>query len=153
MDEQISPEAQTAGKPTAPGPSRARSASRKHMGVATSDPTYLPPVNNPNAPQRDRNVRVPVRKTTYGSGGSAQTGGVARRSGGYIPPSSPTLQVRANEGGSNISPGRSYISQPKKGHTIFTSRQDRQRRRVKILLAILVVATVALALFWFFALR
>ena len=97
MDEQISPETQTAGKPTAPEPSRARPASRKHMGVATSDPTYLPPVNNPNAPQRDRNVRVPVRKTTYGSGGFAQTGGVARRPGGYIPPSSPTLQVRANE--------------------------------------------------------
>ena len=149
MDEQISPEAQTAGKPTAPGPSLARPASRKHMGVAT----YLPPVNNPNAPQRDRNVRAPVRKTTYGSGGSAQTGGVARRPGGYIPPSSPTLQVRANEGGSNISPGRNYISQPKKGHTIFTSRQDRQRRRVKILIEILVVATVALALFWFFDLR
>lgn len=153
MDEQISPGAHTAGQPTAPGPNRTRPASRKHMGVATSDPTYLPPVNNPNAPQGDRKVRVPSRKTSYGSGGSAQTGGTARRAGGYVPPSSPTLQVRTNEGGSNISPGRNYISQPKKGHTIFTSRQDRQRRRVKLLLAALILATVALALFWFFVLR
>ena len=54
MDEQISPEAQTAGKPTAPGPSRARPASRKHMGVATSDPTYLQPQRTPTRPQRSR---------------------------------------------------------------------------------------------------
>ena len=92
---------------------------RKHMGVATSDPTYLPPVDNPNAPATDRKARVPVRKVSYGSGGSAQN----------------------------------YISTPKKGRAIFTSRQDRQRRRIKIALGIMIVAAIALALFWFFVLR
>ena len=36
---------------------------------------------------------------------------------------------------------------------IITSRQDRQRRRVKILLGVLIIAATALALFWFFVLR
>lgn len=135
-------------RPTAGG-------TRKHMGVATSDPTYLPPVDNPNAPKAGRSPRVPTRKVSYGSGGSAQNG----LSSGHghtssrIPPSSPTLQVRTNEGGGNISPGRSYISTPKKGRAIFTSRQDRQRKRIKFALAIMIIAAIALALFWFFALR
>ena len=42
---------------------------------------------------------------------------------------------------------------PKKGRAIFTSQQDRQRRRVQVLLAVLIVAAIALALFWFFVLR
>ena len=120
----ISPEAQTAGKPTAPEPSRTRPASRKHMGVATATPRNLPPVNNPNAPQRDRNVRVPVRKDhvwQWRVRADRRRRATSRR---LHSSSSPTLQVRANEGGSNISPGRNYISQPKKGHTIFTSRQE-----------------------------
>lgn len=151
MDEHIPPVPHADGQPAMQG--RTRPAARKHMGVATSDPTYLPPVNNPNAPKKGRKVRVPARKTSYGAGGSAQTGGPAARSGGYVPPSSPTLQVRANEGGSNITPGRNYISQPKKGHAIFTSREDRNRKRMRALLAALVLAAIALALAWFFLLR
>lgn len=105
---------------------------RKHMGVASSDPEYLP-----------------------------QT-----EATGYVPPSSPTLRIRANERGSartnqplkgNAQPGQlhydRYLQQPKKGRSIFTSQQDRQRRRVQILLAVLIVAAIALALFWFFVLR
>lgn len=156
MDEQIPPASRATGQPAASHPDRTRpvsSGTRKHMGVATSDPTYLPPVNNPNAPRCDRKVNVPVRRTAYGSGGSAQTGGSSRHPSGRVSTSSPTLQVRSDEGGGNISPGRSYISQPKKGHAIFTSRQDRQRRRIKIVLALLIVAAVALALFWYFVLR
>lgn len=126
---------------------------RKHMGVATSDPTYLPPVDNPNAPATDRKARVPVRKVSYGSGGSAQNGIPSGQSPSRIPVASPTLQVRTYEGGGNISPRRNYISTPKKGRAIFTSRQDRQRRRIKIALGIMIVAAIALALFWFFVLR
>lgn len=105
---------------------------RKHMGVASSDPEYLP-----------------------------QTGPT-----GHVPPSSPTLRIRANERGaahgnqplkSNGQPGQlhydRYLQQPKKGRSIFTSQQDRQRKRVQILLAALIVAAIALALFWFFVLR
>lgn len=141
MDEQI------------PQPRPATPGTRKHMGVATSDPTYLPPVNNPNAPASDRKTRVPVRKVSYGSGGSAQNGIPSGQSPSRIPAASPTLQVRTHEGGGNISPRRNYISTPKKGRAIFTSRQDRQRRRIKIALAIMIVAAIALALFWFFVLR
>ena len=105
---------------------------RKHMGVATSDPTYLPPVDNPNAPASDRRARIPVRKVSYGSGGSAQNGIPSGQSPSRIPVASPTLQVRTHEGGGNISP---------------------RRRRIKIALGIMIVAAIALALFWFFVLR
>lgn len=104
---------------------------RKHMGVASSDPEYLPQTE-------------PT---------------------GYVPPSSPTLRIRANErGGRDVQPikgnGQSgqlhydrYLQKPKKGRSIFTSQQDRQRRHVQVLLAVLIVAAIALALFWFFVLR
>ena len=82
---------------------------RKHMGVATSDPTYLPPVDNPNAPASDRKARVPVRKVSYGSGGSAQNGIPSGQSPSRIPVASPTLQVRTHEGGGNISPRRNLM--------------------------------------------
>ncbi len=141
MDEQAS---QT--RPTTGG-------TRRHMGVATSDPTYLPPVNNPNAPKSDRKTRVPARRVSYGSGGSAQNGTTAGQSSPRAPIAGPTVQVRTHDGGGNISPRRNYISTPKKGHAIFTSRQDRQRKRVKIALGIMIVAAIALALFWFFVLR
>lgn len=106
----------------------ASSGTRKHMGVATSDPEYLPPVGG-NRPQA------------------------------HVPPTSPTLRVRTGDArggqagtGARPNYGR-YISTPKKGRSIFTSRQDRQRRRVKILLGALIIAATALALFWFFVLR
>ena len=94
-----------------------------------------------------------MRKVSYGSGGSAQNGIPSGQSPSRIPVASPTLQVRTHEGGGNISPRRNYISTPKKGRAIFTSRQDRQRRRIKIALGIMIVAAIALALFWFFVLR
>lgn len=124
---------------------------RKHMGVATSDPTYLPPVDNPRAPASNRETRAPRRKASLGKGGSAQEGGGSMRTGGYIPPSSPTLQVRGGEQG--LGKPSSYISQPKKGRSIFVSRHDRARKRTQLLLFILILAAIALALFWFFVLR
>ena len=52
---------------------------RKHMGIATSDPTYLPPVDNPRAPASNRETHTPRRKASLGKGGSAQaSGGTAR---------------------------------------------------------------------------
>ncbi len=121
-------------------PRPAIGGTRKHMGVATSDPTYLPPVDNPNAPASDRRARIPVRKVSYGRGGSAQNGIPSGQSPSRIPVTSPTMPVRTHEGGGHISPRRNYISTPKKGRAIFTSRQDRQRRRIKIALGIMIVS-------------
>lgn len=109
---------------------------RKHMGVATSDPEYLPP-----------------------------TGPTAQGTG-YVPPSSPTLHVRSDGRGATKQPvpqGQPvqagqlhydrYLQTPKKGRSIFTSRLDRQRRKMKLLLAVLIIAAIVLAFVWFFVLR
>ena len=88
---------------------------RKHMGVATSDPTYLPPVDNPDA-ATDRKARVPVRKVWYSrSGGSAQNGPpLGPITPSRIPVASPTLQVRTHEGGGNTSRDATTSQRPKK---------------------------------------
>ena len=106
---------------------------RKHMGVATSDPEYLPPV-----PGGDKGP-------------------------GYIPPSSPTLRTRANERtpqaakkGSGKPGGLRYdryLSTPKRGKSIFTSQQARRRTHAQHILAVLIILAVALALVWFLLLR
>ena len=54
---------------------------RKHMGIATSDPTYLPPVDNPRAPASNRETHTPRRKASLGKGGSAQASGGTARTG------------------------------------------------------------------------
>ena len=46
-----------------------------------------------------------------------------------------------------------YISVPKKGRSIFTARQARQRNRLYIAFAVLVVTAIALALVWYLYLR
>lgn len=46
-----------------------------------------------------------------------------------------------------------YLQTPKAGRTIFTSRYERRNRRLKRLLAALIVLAIALALVWFFILR
>lgn len=114
---------------------------RKHMGTATSDPEYLPPVN----------------------------GG-----GGHIPPHSSTLRIRQNERaeavptgahgphrGRDLGPRRKhgeiktgrYLSTPHGGKRIFTTQRDRQQRRMRYVLVVLILAAIALALVWFFLLR
>lgn len=113
---------------------------RKHMGTATSDPEYLPPTD----------------------------------SGGHIPPNSSTLRVRQNEHaeggpasahgphrGRDLGPRRKhgeiktgrYLSTPHGGKRIFTTQRDRQQRRMRHILAVLILAAIALALVWFFLLR
>ena len=106
----------------------ASGGTRKHMGVATSDPEYLPPVGH-------------GRGTEHAMGAPSAVRGHGDNPHRTQAPS-----------GAQPNYGR-YISTPKKGRSIFTSRQDRQRRRVKILLGVLIIAATALALFWFFVLR
>lgn len=140
---------------------------RKHMGVATNDPEYLPPVDNPRFSARTSSQ---TDDTAHGPShpggplrGSARGG--ASQGQGYIPPSSSTLKVRPRDRGAAGGPavggapgGKQlhydrYISVPKKGKTIFTSRQARQHRNTQILLVVLILAAIALALVWFFLLR
>ncbi len=138
---------------------------RKHMGVASNDPEYLPPVDNPRfSPRTSSRVDDAQAGTTRpGDSPRGSIRGSVSQGQGYVPPSSPTLKVRTR---SNVGPGNvggtgggkqlhydRYISVPKKGKTIFTSRQARQHRNAKILLVVLILAAIALALVWFFLLR
>lgn len=112
---------------------------RKHMGVASNDPEYLPPVNNPYA-------RTLANKTPIPQGQV------------HISDSGPGLHVRTrpNPQG-NGRPGQvnrsRYLSTPKRSKSIFASQASRQQRRAQILLATLIVLALALALVWWFFLR
>lgn len=109
-----------------PRPYTGGGTTRKHMGVATSDPEYLAPV--------------------------AQPAGKASGPRGSSVPAPAHPPKRAEAPGEHPNYSR-YLSTPKKGKAIFTSRQQRQRRKIKVLLALLIVLSCALALFWYFVLR
>lgn len=110
---------------------------RKHMGVASSDPDYLPPVG-PKRNGGHSDMAAPANSQHVSPSGSAGR----------------TLQAGNNRQRSNdpLHYDR-YISVPKKGRSIFTARQARQRHRLYLALAVLVLVAVALALVWFFLLR
>lgn len=117
----------------------ANGTTRKHMGVATSDPEYLPPVG-------------PDRPQTHTAGGphGHVAGARAQGAGQRVH----TAEHVAGQPAPGAQPNYSrYISTPKKGRAIFTARQNRRRRRVKLLLGSLIVAAVALAALLFFVLR
>ncbi len=121
------------------------------MGVATSDPDYLPAAPGPRAAGcGDRHACRAERDATGNVTGVGRPQGAGRqaRRGQHL--GGVTGAGGATDGQPNYS---RYLSTPKKGKAIFTSRQNRQRRRVKILLGLLVLAAVALALFWYFFLR
>ena len=137
MDERRTP---TPFPPANRGPVRAPyQRTRKHMGVATNDPEYLPPVDNPYArSMQGRKTPVPqgqVHISTTGPGLHVRTQGCPQGNGGSQP-----LRSR-------------YLSTPKRGRAIFSSRQARQQRLVQILLVILIIAAIVLALVWWFFLR
>lgn len=84
---------------------------RRHMGVATADPQYLPPTG-PAHPRRQ-----------------PQPGEEGER---------PQLHYER------------YLQTPSGHKSIFISRQERERRRVHILVALLIVVLVALAVWFLF---
>lgn len=97
---------------------------RLHMGVATSDPQYLP-------------VTEPARRAPRGAApGTAPQG-----------PAHPVSEQRAP-----LHYDR-YLQTPKRGRAIFSSRQERARRRTRVLLALLVLAVIIVAFVWFVILR
>ena len=121
---------------------RTRTASgrpRKHMGVASSDPTYLPPVGGQTA-KGARSAWDAEPSRTQASGSSAGSPHAAAHG-------------RAPRTNNNPLHYDRYISVPKKGRSIFTARQTRQRHRLLAALIILILAAIALALTWYFFLR
>lgn len=115
MDEQSDPRAAHAGQ-HAP-------RTRKHMGVATSDPEYLPPV-------QDTVERMPG----HGRGGRHAHSG------------------RAANAGRNSNPLHydRYLSAPQRGRAIFSAQRTRHRRRNAVaVLAILLIAAVCIAAAYF----
>lgn len=109
-----------------------RPSTRKHMGVATNDPEYLPPTGP--APGAGR---IPPSSSTLRIRANERGGKSGTRAG-------------APDGSHHY---ERYLQTPKKGRSIFTSQQQRQRKRTQALLAVLILAAVALALVWFFILR
>lgn len=99
-------------------------ARRRHMGVATADPQYLPPTG-----QRGGRVRGP--RPANGAAGAPAGAGDRRQ------------QLHFER----------YLETPKPGRSIFTSQQHRSRQRTKRMLAVLIVLAIILALVWFFILR
>lgn len=101
-----------------------RQGGRKHMGTASSDPEYLPP------------TRGRSRRREHDAGEGPKPG-----STGSLTPCTGSLHYDR------------YLQLPNPGKSIFTSRQDRRRRRAQLALAALIVLSVALALVWYFFLR
>lgn len=139
MDERYSQNSSPASQePARRAPYTPYQRPRKHMGVASNDPEYLPTAPLNNTPGRIPPSSPTLRVRSY-ERGSAQGGQRA--------------QAPLQGGGNGQLHYDRYISTPKKGRSIFTSQQQRQRKRVQVLLAVLIVAAIALALVWFFVLR
>ncbi len=101
---------------------------RRHMGVATSNPSYLP--------KTEMQMRLDAERS------AAESRQPAHR---IQQPSDPN-QPRALTNSSR------YLQTPKPGRSIFTTQRDRERRRHRLVLA-LIVAVVVLLLVWFLFLR
>ena len=110
--------------PNAPRPARDGSSRRLHMGVATSDPQYLPVTEPRRARRAEANAPEAPRR-----------------------PAHPRGEKRAP-----LHYDR-YLETPKPGKSIFSARHERARRRTRHLIAGIALIAVAIALIWFFFLR
>lgn len=118
-------------------------AGRRHMGVATSDPQYLP-----LTPQEQARERALAREQQRHNVAAAQ----ADAFGAGPRPAHPAQAVQPGTHRSLQHSDR-YLSTPKPGKTIFKSRYEKQRRDTKTALLIALGLAVALCLIWFFFLR
>lgn len=101
---------------------------RRHMGVATSNPSYLP--------KTEMQMRLDAERM------AAEPRQPAHR---IQQPSDPN-QPRALTNSSR------YLQTPKPGRSIFTTQRDRERRKHKLVLALIAIVVVLLIV-WFFFLR
>lgn len=116
---------------------------RRHMGVASSDPQYLP-----LTPQEQARERAIARDQQRAQNAGQQPD--ARNA-----PPRPAHPMQAVQPGTHRSLQHSarYLSTPKPGKTIFKSRYEKQRRHTKaVLLAVLALAII-LGVVWYFFLR
>lgn len=107
---------------------------RRHMGVATSDPQYLPLTPQEQARERQRSQNAGQQPDAHNA---------APR---------PTHPMQTIQPGTHRSLQHSarYLSTPKPGKTIFKSRYEKQHRHAKaVLLAVLLIAAI-LGLVWYF---
>lgn len=117
---------------------------RKHMGVATSDPEYLPPVqdNANQMPERGHSGR------TIHAAPDAHHG-----RGEHLVHSSRTANAGRNAVASrNTNPLHydRYLSAPYRGRAIFSAQRTRQRRRTAmVVLTILLIAVACVAAAYF----
>lgn len=123
--------------------SEAQRAGRRHMGVATSDPQYLP-----LTPQEQARERALAREQQR-----SQVAGQQPDHRGAGP--RPAHPMQAVQPGTHRSLQHSerYLSTPKPGKTIFKSRYEKQRRHTKAILLATLILAIAIGLIWFFFLR
>ena len=97
---------------------------RKHMGVATSDPTYLA-----DAPLSNQSADTPELQQTA--------------------PSHP----RGPRGKQTLTHSARYLQTPKPGRSIFMSRQMRRKQQTKRIAVILAALLIVVLVICFFILR
>lgn len=107
---------------------------RRHMGVATSDPQYLPLTPQEQARERQRSQNAGQQPDAHNA---------APR------PAHPMQTIQPGTHRSLQHSAR-YLSTPKPGKTIFKSRYEKRHRHTKaVLLAALLIAAI-LGLIWYF---
>lgn len=113
---------------------------RRHMGVATSDPQYLP--LTPQEQARER-AMARGRQRSQNAGQQPDAHNAAPR------PAHPMQTIQPGTHRSLQHSAR-YLSTPKPGKTIFKSRYEKRHRHAKaVLLAVLLIAAI-LGLIWYF---
>lgn len=112
----------------------------RHMGVATSDPQYLP--LTPQEQARER-AMARERQRSQNAGQQPDAHNAAPR------PAHPMQTIQPGTHRSLQHSAR-YLSTPKPGKTIFKSRYEKRHRHAKaVLLAVLLIAAI-LGLIWYF---
>lgn len=101
---------------------------RRHMGTATSDPSYLP-----LTPQEQARERALARERQQQERAQHPQATGGRYKG--------------------LQHSERYLQTPKPGHTIFTSKYERRRRRTKTITVVAVIALILAAAAWFLFLR
>lgn len=113
---------------------------RRHMGVATSDPQYLP-----LTPQEQASERAMAREHQR-----SQNAGQQPDAHNAVPRPAHPMQTIQPGTHRSLQHSARYLSTPKPGKTIFKSRYEKQHRHAKaVLLAVLLIAAI-LGLVWYF---
>lgn len=116
---------------------------RRHMGVATSDPQYLP--LTPQEQARERALAHEQQRS--------QSIGRQQDPRGTGPRPAHPMQTVQPGSHRNLQHSERYLTTPKPGKTIFKSRYEKQRRHTKTALIAIALLAIILVLIWYFFLR